>query len=181
MNAGPDYDSVRHSSFVIRHSSFDICHFSCRITKTIYLCTPRAISSAGSEHYLDKVGVTGSNPVSPTKPKRKFRLFCVLFNGCVIFILPLKNSTKPREPALAFPFQSGSSTSTAGRFGWNLSKIRGRLFTLHFGECRDIGKFQSNSVNLPFSETLILWLNTFSHGKQSTRRRQWPRFYAKPC
>ena len=24
------------------------------------------ISSAGSEHYLDKVGVTGSNPVSPT-------------------------------------------------------------------------------------------------------------------
>lgn len=27
----------------------------------------RAISSAGLEHYLDKVGVTGSNPVSPTK------------------------------------------------------------------------------------------------------------------
>lgn len=25
------------------------------------------ISSVGSEHYLDKVGVTGSNPVSPTK------------------------------------------------------------------------------------------------------------------
>jgi hypothetical protein len=26
----------------------------------------RAISSAGLEHYLDKVGVTGSNPVLPT-------------------------------------------------------------------------------------------------------------------
>ena len=25
------------------------------------------ISSVGSEHYLDRVGVTGSNPVSPTK------------------------------------------------------------------------------------------------------------------
>lgn len=27
----------------------------------------RAISSAGSEHYLDKVGVAGSNPALPTK------------------------------------------------------------------------------------------------------------------
>ena len=25
-----------------------------------------AVSSAGLEHYLDKVGVTGSNPVQPT-------------------------------------------------------------------------------------------------------------------
>jgi hypothetical protein len=31
----------------------------------------RVISSAGSEHYLDKVGVTGSNPVSPTKRHQK--------------------------------------------------------------------------------------------------------------
>ena len=26
-----------------------------------------AVSSVGSEHYLDKVGVTGSNPVQPTQ------------------------------------------------------------------------------------------------------------------
>ena len=33
----------------------------------------RAISSAGSEHLPYKQGVTGSNPVSPTKPQ--LRLF----------------------------------------------------------------------------------------------------------
>ena len=27
----------------------------------------RAVSSVGLEHYLDRVGVTGSNPVQPTK------------------------------------------------------------------------------------------------------------------
>ncbi len=29
----------------------------------------RAISSAGSEHYVDNVGVDGSNPLLPTFPK----------------------------------------------------------------------------------------------------------------
>ena len=36
----------------------------------------RVISSVGSEHYLDRVGVTGSNPVSPTK---KYTLIILLF------------------------------------------------------------------------------------------------------
>ena len=30
------------------------------------------ISSVGLEHYLDRVGVTGSNPVSPTMRKKIF-------------------------------------------------------------------------------------------------------------
>jgi hypothetical protein len=37
-----------------------------------------AISSVGLEHYLDRVGVTGSNPVLPTrvtKPGMKCRAF----------------------------------------------------------------------------------------------------------
>ena len=31
----------------------------------------RAVSSVGLEHYLDRVGVTGSNPVQPTQ--REFK------------------------------------------------------------------------------------------------------------
>lgn len=31
----------------------------------------RVISSVGLEHYLDRVGVTGSNPVLPTKGRRR--------------------------------------------------------------------------------------------------------------
>jgi hypothetical protein len=31
----------------------------------------RAVSSVGLEHYLDRVGVTGSNPVQPTSFKMK--------------------------------------------------------------------------------------------------------------
>lgn len=39
----------------------------CRIIKKRYFCAIiREISSVGSEHYLDKVGVTGSSPVFPT-------------------------------------------------------------------------------------------------------------------
>ncbi|GEM_PF-2338012 len=34
-----------------------------------YFCIARVISSAGLEHYLDKVGVDGSNPLSPTNKK----------------------------------------------------------------------------------------------------------------
>jgi hypothetical protein len=30
----------------------------------------RAVSSVGLEHYLDRVGVTGSNPVQPTLKKK---------------------------------------------------------------------------------------------------------------
>ena len=39
----------------------------------------RVISSAGSEHYLDKVGVTGSNPVSPTRKVSFWKLFFFMF------------------------------------------------------------------------------------------------------
>ena len=43
----------------------------------------RAISSVGSEHYFDKVGVTGSSPVLPTK------VVYVRFNsGIPLFLLP---------------------------------------------------------------------------------------------
>ncbi len=38
-----------------------------------------AISSAGSEHYLDKVGVTGSNPVSPTIQGHSAQVGCPFF------------------------------------------------------------------------------------------------------
>ena len=33
----------------------------------MWLIFQRAVSSVGLEHYLDRVGVTGSNPVQPTK------------------------------------------------------------------------------------------------------------------
>ena len=37
----------------------------------VYFCNPfRALSSAGSEHLPYKQGVTGSNPVGPTKTKK---------------------------------------------------------------------------------------------------------------
>jgi hypothetical protein len=32
----------------------------------------RVVSSAGSEHYLDRVGVTGSNPVQPTQKAESY-------------------------------------------------------------------------------------------------------------
>src|SRR5690606_14762357 len=37
-----------------------------RSQKSLFLQQHREISSVGSEHYLDKVGVTGSSPVFPT-------------------------------------------------------------------------------------------------------------------
>ena len=40
------------------------------------------ISSVGLEHYLDRVGVTGSNPVSPTMIKKtKYFLFFFLLTS----------------------------------------------------------------------------------------------------
>ena len=43
------------------------------------------ISSVGLEHYLDRVGVTGSNPVSPTMTKKIFLLPIVTLG--IIFIV----------------------------------------------------------------------------------------------
>tara|TARA_A100001388_G_scaffold232554_1_gene185230 strand:- start:59 stop:286 length:228 start_codon:yes stop_codon:yes gene_type:complete len=37
----------------------------------------RAISSAGSEHLPYKQGVTGSNPVSPTKPHQRLFFWAI--------------------------------------------------------------------------------------------------------
>jgi hypothetical protein len=39
-----------------------------KIELIFYICSPqkRAISSVGSEHYVDNVGVVGSNPILPT-------------------------------------------------------------------------------------------------------------------
>ena len=47
------------------------------------------ISSVGSEHYLDRVGVTGSNPVSPTMTKNFF-LIPILTLGVIFIILGLR-------------------------------------------------------------------------------------------
>ena len=52
-----------------------------------YFCTSnkfRVLSSVGSEHYLDRVGVTGSNPVAPTKLKVN-RLACLLAGFFYLF------------------------------------------------------------------------------------------------
>ena len=43
------------------------------------------ISSVGLEHYLDRVGVTGSNPVSPTMIKKTKYLFFFLLTSQFIF------------------------------------------------------------------------------------------------
>ncbi len=47
------------------------------------------ISSVGLEHYLDRVGVTGSNPVSPTMTKKIFLLPIVTL-GIIFIILGLR-------------------------------------------------------------------------------------------
>ena len=47
------------------------------------------ISSVGSEHYLDRVGVTGSNPVSPTMTKKIF-LTPIVILGIIFIVLGLR-------------------------------------------------------------------------------------------
>ena len=47
------------------------------------------ISSVGLEHYLDRVGVTGSNPVSPTMTKKIF-LTPIITLGIIFIILGLR-------------------------------------------------------------------------------------------
>ena len=47
------------------------------------------ISSVGSEHYLDRVGVTGSNPVSPTMIKNFF-LIPIITLGVIFVVLGLR-------------------------------------------------------------------------------------------
>ena len=44
------------------------------------------ISSVGSEHYLDRVGVTGSNPVSPTK---KYTLLMNTYANLLLWVVPI--------------------------------------------------------------------------------------------
>ena len=48
-----------------------------------------AISSVGLEHYLDRVGVTGSNPVSPTITKKIF-LTPIVILGIIFVVLGLR-------------------------------------------------------------------------------------------
>ncbi len=40
--------------------------------KLLFLPTVRVVSSVGLEHYLDRVGVTGSTPVQPTPALMSF-------------------------------------------------------------------------------------------------------------
>ncbi len=47
------------------------------------------ISSVGLEHYLDRVGVTGSNPVSPTMTKKIF-LTPIITLGIIFIVLGLR-------------------------------------------------------------------------------------------
>ena len=47
------------------------------------------ISSVGLEHYLDRVGVTGSNPVSPTMTKKIF-LLPIITLGIIFIVLGLR-------------------------------------------------------------------------------------------
>ena len=47
------------------------------------------ISSVGLEHYLDRVGVTGSNPVSPTMTKKIF-LAPIVTLGIIFIVLGLR-------------------------------------------------------------------------------------------
>ena len=47
------------------------------------------ISSVGLEHYLDRVGVTGSNPVSPTMTK-KILLAPIVTLGIIFIVLGLR-------------------------------------------------------------------------------------------
>ena len=47
------------------------------------------ISSVGLEHYLDRVGVTGSNPVSPTMTRKIF-LTPIVTLGIIFIVLGLK-------------------------------------------------------------------------------------------
>jgi hypothetical protein len=62
----------------------------------------RVVSSVGLEHYLDRVGATGSNPVQPTKPsvapaKEGFFFHHYQLNTDIIFL----SSRTPQAPCLA--------------------------------------------------------------------------------
>ena len=51
----------------------------------------REFSSAGSEHLPYKQRVTGSNPVTPTKPNRNVRLFLFNLIICILLIYFILN------------------------------------------------------------------------------------------
>ena len=44
----------------------------CLFLFLLFLRLQRVVSSVGLEHYLDRVGVTGSTPVQPTTKNRRF-------------------------------------------------------------------------------------------------------------
>ena len=51
-----------------KNNNYQVLLFTKRF---LFLHPQRVVSSVGLEHYLDRVGVTGSNPVQPTKPDGK--------------------------------------------------------------------------------------------------------------
>ena len=67
----------------------------------------RAISSAGSEHLPYKQGVTGSNPVSPTKPH--WRLFFWAISSVGLERLLDRQEVTGSNPVLPTYFNKGFS------------------------------------------------------------------------
>ncbi len=62
----------------------------------VYGTIKRGVSSAGSEHLPYKQGVTGSNPVRPTKDNLKVVLFlCLYFSECHLFKTTFYSLTPP--------------------------------------------------------------------------------------
>ena len=68
-----------------KNNNYQVLLFTKRF---LFLHPQRVVSSVGLEHYLDRVGVTGSNPVQPTKAVRNDRLFFnnYYFNAVIIAV-----------------------------------------------------------------------------------------------
>ena len=60
----------------------------CDFLFLLFLLLQRVVSSVGLEHYLDRVGVTGSTPVQPTlKIKTLQRCEVFFFLECALHII----------------------------------------------------------------------------------------------
>lgn len=71
------YKNFKDIKIACRDQS-DFCKLDTTCEYFYYFCRPqRDISSVGLEHRLDRAGVTGSNPVYPTKKSRFTAAFCI--------------------------------------------------------------------------------------------------------
>ncbi len=90
-----------------------------KLTFALYFQKVRAVSSVGLEHYLDRVGVTGSNPVQLTIFIRTPKNLIPFSNNLALFcqlLLPLQSFIFFSYTQYANKKASIYSTSSSGCF-----------------------------------------------------------------